>query len=357
MALKDYEDALKIDEKYIAPMKNLAGVCELMKNFNASLFYIKKIIEIEPTNFDALFKLITLERQICLWRRSEEKDWELGSRIISLSEITEGTAAPSPFNILNIKDDPEFHYRATQNYAKYRSKKKIKRTILEKRKISKINKIRVGYFSADFHTHATMHLIAKLFALHNKSNFDIFLFSFGPNLPDDPFQKKLKQQCFEYIDLNGISDVDAVRLARERFLDIAVDLKGFTTDCRPEIFARGVAPVHINYLGYPGSMACDFMDYILADEIVIPKLHEKFYSEKVLRMKATYQLNDDSRKISAKKFSRGEQGLPEKQFIFCNFNNSYKIGISEFSIWCDILNECKNSILWLLDTSEDAKVI
>ena len=355
MAIKDYKNALKIDNQYVAPMKNLAGIYELTKNFSSSLNFIRKIISIEPTNFDALFKLITLERQICLWRRTEQKDWELGEKIISLSEKSAALAAPSPFNILNIKDDLQFHYRATKNYSNFRVKN-VKREKILPRKISKNDKIRVGYFSADFHTHATMHLMMRMLELHNMNQFEVYCFSFGPTLPDDPYQKRVKKACSEFIDLNGVSDRMSLDIARSKKIDIALDLKGYTTDCRPEIFAMGIAPIQINYLGYPGSMACDFMDYILADHMVLPPEHEGYYSEKILRMSASYQVNDDMRKISRKRYNKKDAGLPENKFVFCNFNNSYKIGPTEFRLWCDILKECSGSILWLLETSESAKI-
>ena len=354
LAVNDYKSALLIDENYVAPMKNLAGIFELTKNFSESLKYIRSIVKKEPTNFDALFKLITLERQICMWKRTDKKDWELGEKILALSEKSESLAAPSPFNILNIKDDIQFQNRATRNYAKFRVKN-TKRDQIKPRKLSKKDKIRIGYFSADFHTHATMHLMMRMLELHNKNHFDIYCFSFGPNLPDDPFQKRVKKASTEFLDLNGVSDSNSVELSRTKKLDIAVDLKGFTTDCRPEIFAKGVAPIQINYLGYPGSMACSFMDYIIADSIVVPSEHEKYYSEKVIRMKSSYQVNDDTRKISRKRLNKLDIGLPEDQFVFCNFNNSYKIGQIEFRLWCEILSKCPNSILWLLDTSKLAK--
>ena len=201
-----------------------------------------------------------------------------------------------------------------------------------------------------------MHLMMRMLELHNKNDFDIYCFSFGPNLPDDPFQKRVKKASTEFLDLNGVSDSNSVELSRTKKLDIAVDLKGFTTDCRPEIFAKGVAPIQINYLGYPGSMACSFMDYIIADSIVVPSEHEKYYSEKVIRMKSSYQVNDDTKKKNfEKRLNKLDIGLPEDRFVFCNFNNSYKIGQIEFRLWCEILSKCPNSILWLLDTSKLAK--
>ena len=300
LAVNDYKSALLIDENYVAPMKNLAGIFELTKNFSESLKYIRGIVKIEPTNFDALFKLITLERQICMWKRTDKKDWELGEKILALSENQKVWLLRHPLTSLILKMIFNFKIVLPETIQNFRVKN-TKRDQIKPRKLSKKDKIRIGYFSADFHTHATMHLMMRMLELHNKNDFDIYCFSFGPNLPDDPFQKRVKKASTEFLDLNGVSDSNSVELSRTKKLDIAVDLKGFTTDCRPEIFAKGVAPIQINYLGYPGSMACSFMDYIIADSIVVPSEHEKYYSEKVIRMKSSYQVNDDTRKISEEK--------------------------------------------------------
>jgi predicted O-linked N-acetylglucosamine transferase (SPINDLY family) len=143
-------------------------------------------------------------------------------------------------------------------------------------------------------------------------------------------------------------NIDAARLARERKLDIAVDLMGDTLNARPEIFARRVAPVQVNYLGYPGTMACDFMDYIIADRVVIPPDQRRHYCEKVAYVSGSYQVNDRKREISDRKATREELGLPATGFVFCCFNNIHKLTPATFAGWMRILDKVEGSVLWLL---------
>ena len=355
LAIADYERALKIDNSYVSSLKNAAGLYELIREFKPSIKHIRNLIQIQPTSFDALFKLITLERQICDWRRGVKSDQELGERIVKLCDAAPDKPVPSPFSILNIKDDLRFQFDVTKNYTRFRQKN-IKRKTIERRKINKRSKIRVGYFSADFHNHATMHLMIKMLELHNKKRFYVECFSFGPKILKDEYQKRVINSCEKFHDLNGMTNEAAAKLARKSNLDIAIDLKGYTTDCRPEIMAHGVAPLQINYLGYPGSMAADFLDIILADAIVIPPEHDKHYSERVFRLPNCYQVNDNDRRISRNKSTRKDCGLDEGSFVFCNFNNSYKIGPNEFDAWCKILKACPDAILWLLKTSDIAEL-
>ena len=355
LAIADYERAIKIDGNYTSSLKNAAGLYELLRDFAPAIKHIRTLIKVEPTSFDALFKMITLERQVCDWRRGVKSDQDLGERIVKLCNASPDKPVPSPFNILNIKDDLLFHSNVTKNYTRFRQKD-IKRKEIKPRKITKRSKIKIGYFSSDFHNHATMHLMIKMLELHDKKKFAVECFSFGPRLKNDEYQNRVVKACNKFHDLNDITNKDAAELAQKSKLDIAIDLKGYTTECRPEIMAYGVAPIQINYLGYPASMAADFSDYILSDDIVLPEKHEKYYSEKVLRLPNSYQVNDNERKISRKKITRKDCGLDDKSFVFCNFNNSYKIGPNEFDAWCEILKLCPRSVLWLLKTSDITEV-
>ena len=145
-------------------------------------------------------------------------------------------------------------------------------------------------------------------------------------------------------------------LARYHGLDIAIDLKGHTKNARTDIFQYRLAPIQINYLGYPGSMGADFIDYIIADPVVIPLDQRDFYSEKIIYLPHTYQPNDDAREISKISTTRADFGLPNDAFIFCCFNNNYKIGLKEFNIWMRILNEIQNSVLWLFGANKWAEI-
>jgi predicted O-linked N-acetylglucosamine transferase (SPINDLY family) len=209
-------------------------------------------------------------------------------------------------------------------------------------------RIRVGYFSADFHEHATAYLIAGLLESHDRSQFEVLGFSLGPE-SQGAMRTRVREACDEFIDVRSQSDSDIVRLARERRLDIAVDLKGFTQDGRPGIFALRAAPVQINFLGFPGTMAADYIDYIIADRTLVPEASRCHYSEKIVYMPDSYQANDDKRTIADRAFTRAELQLPAAGFVFCCFNNPFKILPAVFDIWMRILHRVGGSVLWLFE--------
>jgi predicted O-linked N-acetylglucosamine transferase (SPINDLY family) len=185
--------------------------------------------------------------------------------------------------------------------------------------------------------------------LHDK--FSIIAFSFGIN-DKSAMRSRLMQSFDQFIDVSNKSDIEIVRRARELQIDIAVDLTGYTYGCRSEIFAYRVAPIQVSYLGYPGTTGAKFMDYVIADKIVIPSECINYFSEKIVFLPNSYQANDRKRPISERQFSRKELGLPEKAFVFACFNSNYKILPNIFDIWMEILSSINASVLWLFHSNE-----
>jgi predicted O-linked N-acetylglucosamine transferase (SPINDLY family) len=216
------------------------------------------------------------------------------------------------------------------------------------------DKIRVGYFSADFGNHAVARSIAELFEKHDKSQFEIHGFLIAPR-PEDDMQRRVRAAFDKFIDVSAASDHAVVQMAREMKIDIAIDLMGYTTDCRPGIFALRAAAIQISYLGYPGTMGVDCIDYIFADRVVIPQEHRRHYSEHVCYLPHSYQANDSQRLISDKVFTRQELKLPDNGFVFCCFNMNYKITPDVFDSWMRILKRVPGSVLWLYAVNETAK--
>jgi predicted O-linked N-acetylglucosamine transferase (SPINDLY family) len=216
-------------------------------------------------------------------------------------------------------------------------------------------RIHIGYFSADLHNHATAHLMAEFFERHDKTRFEVTAFSFGPP-KEDPWRQRLVKAFDRFIDVRDLNDFQIARHARDLEIDIAVDLKGFTKDCRPGIFALRPAPVQINYLGYPGTMGADYIDYIVADPTLIPESSRRYYSEKVIYLPHTYQCNDATKAIADVVWRRADLGLPENGFVFCCLNNSRKITPDLFDIWMRLLRAVDDAVLWLYsDTPEAAR--
>ena len=194
--------------------------------------------------------------------------------------------------------------------------------------------------------------MAELFECHDKKKFELIAFSFGPDKQDQ--WRKRVLLCFdEFVDVKLKSDREISLLARKMEIDIAIDLKGFTQDCRPNIFAKGSAPIQVGYLGYPGTMAAEYIDYLIADRTLIPEKHQKYYSEKIVYMPYSYQVNVSKRSISETSLLRHELGLPNIGFVFCCFNNNYKITPTTFTVWMRILKAVEDSVLWLMESNNN----
>ena len=165
-------------------------------------------------------------------------------------------------------------------------------------------------------------------------------------------RQRLKRSFEHFIDANALSDAEVASRIRETEIDILIDLQGFTQDARTNVFALRPAPIQVNYLGYPGTMGAHYIDYIIADQTVIPDECRKFYSEKIVVLPNTYQANDRNRIISDKVFTRSDVRLPSQGFVFCCFNNSYKILPRVFDCWMRILKQVEGSVLWLLEDND-----
>ena len=195
--------------------------------------------------------------------------------------------------------------------------------------------------------------MAELIELHDHQRFELIGISFGP-YHRDQMQVRLEQSFDRFIDASAMSDMQIAQLSRELKIDIAIDLKGFTQNCRTGIFAYRAAPIQVSYLGYPGTMAVEYMDYLIADRVLIPEQSQAAYSEKIVYLPNSYQVNDRQRVISDKVFTREELGLPTQGFVFCSFNNNYKILPVTFESWMRILKAVEGSVLWLYEDNQTA---
>jgi predicted O-linked N-acetylglucosamine transferase (SPINDLY family) len=192
--------------------------------------------------------------------------------------------------------------------------------------------------------------MAGVFEMHDKSLFDCTAFSYGPDTKDD-MRERVERAFDNFIDVRDKSDSEVAMLSRRMEIDIAVDLGGYTQDVRPVIFAMRAAPIQVNYLGYPGTMGADYIDYLIADNTLIPEASRQHYAEKIVYLPNTYMASDRKRVVADKTFSREALGLPEVGFVFCCFNNHYKIAPATFEGWMRILRQVDNSVLWLSEAN------
>jgi protein O-GlcNAc transferase len=344
-AIAAYERALSIKPDYAEAFHNMGNALRAQGKLDEAIAAYDKALSFKPDYAEARAHCLHNQEHICYWsaiEASRERVTELG--IIGQSV--------SPFSVLSLEDAPERHRLRSELHARQKYPQRPLPAIAKPSR--KPERLRIGYFSADFHNHATMHLMAQIFAVHDKSNFEIFAYSYGPDT-QDKMREKLISDVDVFHDVRDMDDMHIVDLAREDNLSIAIDLKGFTQNTRLAPFSYGLAPVQISYLGYPGTLGTDFIDYIVADQVVIPDDKRQYYSERIIYLPNTYQPTDNTRIISEKVMTREDMGLPNEGFVFCCFNASYKISRQEFDIWMRLLGKVEDSVLWLLKSNKWAE--
>jgi predicted O-linked N-acetylglucosamine transferase (SPINDLY family) len=214
-------------------------------------------------------------------------------------------------------------------------------------KFAKKEKINIAYFSPDFRNHPVSLLTSELFETHNRQRFEVFAFSLQQATVGDETNLRLRNGFDKFFDVENMSDKEIAQFARHNEVDIAIDLAGLTKYSRTGIFSYRAAPIQVNWLGYPGTIGADFIDYIVADKTIIPVESQSHYLEKVVYLPNSYQVNDRKRLISERQFTRQKLGLPENGFVFCCFNNNFKILPTTFDGWIRILKSVDESVLWL----------
>ena len=269
-------------------------------------------------------------------------------RLVSGLETSQMLSPPMP--VLTLVDSAGLQYKASQMWVQEKYPASDERPFLSGR--PRPDKVKIGYFSGDFHEHPVALLTAGLFESHDRSNFEVYAFSYGPD-SQGGLRKRLEAAFDQFIDVREKSDREVALLAREMGIDIAVDLGGHTGISRTGIFAIRAAPLQINYLGFPGTMGADYMDYLIADTTVIPAANQQHYAEKILYL-PSFQANDSMRRISDRIFTRQDLGLPPTGCVFCCFNATYKITPATFAAWMRILAKVPDSVLYLYADNEMA---
>jgi predicted O-linked N-acetylglucosamine transferase (SPINDLY family) len=281
----------------------------------------------------------------CLHTQMQICDWQgLDAGMAHLSErIRRGDRASTPFPTLSLCDSPELQRKAAETWVAARHPQRGELPPLAPR--TGHDRIRIGYFSADFRDHPISILMAEIFEKHDRSRFEVTGFAFGP-VVSDAMAQRVSAAFDRCLDVRGLADKEVAGLARAHEIDIAVDLGGFTANCRTDIFAHRAAPVQVSYLGYLGTMGASYIDYLIVDSTLVPAADRQHYSEKLVYL-PSYQANDRKRRISRRHFSRTKLGLPETGFVYCCFNNGFKIAPRTFGAWMRILARVPQSVLWL----------
>lgn len=343
-ALAAFDHAIRLRPGHADAHYNRGNALQELKRLDEALDSYRAAVALGSGQAEALNQLFYQKARMCDW--SEEAVGAVDRSLLGIA-----TDAVTPFAPLIWDDDARRSLLRARAFSAQRHAPSAPPP--PPPDIGKA-RLRIGYFSADFHDHATMYLMAKLFETHDRARFDIHAFSYGPDR-QDMMRARLTRAVDAFHDVRAMTDPAIAALAREQAIDIAIDLKGYTRFSRSGIFAHRAAPIQINYLGFPGSMGADFIDYIVADRIVIPEDRRGDYAEKILCLPGSYQVNDDSRVVAEAPVTRAALGLPDRGFVFCSFNNSYKISPVEFDIWMRLLGQVAGSVLWLLRDNDRAE--
>ena len=344
-ALASYDKSIALKPDLAEAYSNRGHTLMELKRFDEALGSYNKAIELKPGLDFLIGQRLHAKMCVCDWRNLTQEIQELRK------QIEKSDIVCSPFILLGLVDSLPLQRKCAEIYTNKKFanlQRGLAPTVTSLK-----HRITIGYFSADFHDHATAYLMAQLFELHNRDRFKVLAFSFGPNSISKT-RERMQPNFDAFHEVGQMTDSEIVSLSKQEGVDIAVDLKGFTADSRGEIFASRFAPIQVNYLGYPGTMGADYIDYIIADPTLIPLESQQHYSEKVVYLPHSYQPNDRIREIAQNSVTRVELGLPYDGFVFCCFNNNWKITPDVFDLWMNVLKRTPSSVLWLFENNKHA---
>ena len=346
-ALFNYDQAIKLKPDFFKAYYNKGNIFIDLKRYDEALLNYEKALKLKP-DYEYLFGMcLNTKILMCDWQNYKDDVENL------LLQISKNKKSCRCLQLLGLNDTLSIQYKSSEIWIN--DKHPFNFSLGPILKSKQRDKIKIGYYSPDFREHPVTNLIIELLELHNKNQFELFGFYFGP--PDSSQMNKRVLAAFnnnKFFDVGLKTDKDIALMSREIEIDIAVDLAGFTKYARTDIFAYRAAPIQVNYLGYSGTMAADYMDYIIADQIIIPPESQKYYHEKVVYLPNSYQPNDRKREISKKIFTKEELDLPKEGFVFCCFNNNFKIIPPTFDGWMRILKSVNGSVLWLFQENQIA---
>jgi predicted O-linked N-acetylglucosamine transferase (SPINDLY family) len=341
-AVADFDRVIALKPDFADAFHNRGNALETLKRYPEAADSFARALTLKPDHPFALADLANAAAHICDWERRAE----LGAALAR--DVREGRSTVNPFVFVAFNDDPALQRECAEAY--------VRQTLPmgEQRwtgAVRRHDRIRLAYVSPDFRLHAISFLTAGLFEHHDRSRFEVAAISLGPN-DGSELRARLIAAFDQFHDVQNKSDGEVAALVRELDVDIAIDLGGFTRNSRPGIFARRPAPIQVNYLGHPGPMGGSFLDYVIADRIVLPFDQQPFYNERIVHLPDSYQVNDAKRDIAEHVPTRGEAGLPQDGFVFCCFNNTYKFTPAMFDVWMRLLHAVEGSVLWLFRENE-----
>ena len=322
---------------------------DAMAAFRASL-------ELQPDLNEACAGLYPLLQVACEWIELDE----LGTRLDALNRdrLAQGMpAAEPPLGNVGRVDDPAANLEVARSWGQAIAVEAARHRVTfptAGRGRGAGGKIKLGYLSRDFQDHPLVHLMGRVFPLHDRARFSVAAYSLGPD-DGSRYREQIERDSDRFVDMAAMDNLEAAERIHADGIDILVDLMGHTRRNRLEICGLRPAPLQVTYLGFPGTSGAPFLDYAIGDKIVAPPEHGNYYQEKLIILPQCYQMNDNNSQISDKLITRADFGLPEDAFVFCSFNNPSKIDPVMFGVWMDLLRDLPNSVLWLFRNNELAR--
>jgi predicted O-linked N-acetylglucosamine transferase (SPINDLY family) len=344
-SVSTYDKALALKPDLEAAWLGRGNALYDLRRFDEAFAAYDKAFVLNPDLPSVEGARLNAKMMLCDWRRLDDECRHV------VESVRGNRPCTAPFAFLAVPSSHEDQFQCAKTWVAGRYPKSD--NAHWSGKSHRHGKIRIGYVSSDLCEHATSYLMAGVFEHHDRSRFETAAFSVGPDDRSE-LRKRLERSFDGFHDVRSFTDDQIASEIATAEIDILVDLNGFTRNSRTAIFARRPAPIQASYLGYPGTMGAEFIDYIVGDPTTIPDAQRNAYSEKIIHLPHSYQANDDARLISEKTFTRTECGLPQQGFVFCCFNNSYKIMPSTFDIWMRLLARVDGSVLWLFQDNETA---
>lgn len=344
-AIESYLTTLKLKPNHVKALNNIGAAYESTKKLDLSIKVRTQAHKLDP-NFKWLAgALFHVKQRVCDWTNYDETRSALKEKIESCEPVV------TPFTSLAIFDEPSLQKNTASIWIQETCPKSDAIGVLKKPK--RKSKINIGYFSPDFREHPVAELIIETIERHDLNQFNVHCFSFK-NDTKDLMQQRIAKSSQNYYDVTNHSDREITQLSHELDLDIAVDLAGITQNARTGVFALRAAPIQINYLGYPGTIGAEFIDYIIGDKYITPELYSTQYTEKIVEL-PFFQANPQRLTDRENTKNRAEYGFGPNDTILCSMNNSYKITPNVFLAWCSILKAVPSSVLWIYAEHELTK--
>lgn len=345
-AIRNYNKTLELVPNHVSALNNLGIIYRSRKQYPDAIRCFQNALNINPGHSNSLSQLAISLRYICDWDHFEQ------TRSALTQWQSSGHEAPNPFSFLMWSDDPQAQQLCARAYTKA-SIKTVSQPINGSPSATD-TRIKVAYLSTDFREHPVAHLTAELYELHDRDQFEITAIAYGES-DSSPMRKRLIDAFDHFHEAGELSDTAVAELIASKGIHIVIDLGGHTQGARLAVLARRPAPIQINYLGYIGTMGAGFIDYAMVDQFSVPVKQQQFYDEQLIHLPC-YMVTDAHREITAERITRAECGLPEDGFVFCSFNNTYKITPDIFDIWMRCLANVPDSVLWLLGDNEWAQL-